>query len=119
SAINEPVIFTDTLMNGKYDVQLIVTSPLGCIDSVTMIDFLTVLPKPKANFSWSPNPVLMFNTEVHFQNLSFLDVEYEWLMPGATPDYSNLERPKVLYPDGEIGTYPVTLIVTSEQGCKD
>ena len=119
SAINEPVIFTDTLMEGKYNVQLIVTSPLGCIDSVTMHDFLTVMPKPKANFSWSPNPVLMFNTEVHFQNLSFLDVEYEWSFPGGVPGYSNLERPKVSYPDGETGIYPVTLIVTSELGCKD
>lgn len=119
SAINEPVIFTDTLMAGTYDVQLIVTSPLGCIDSVTMIDFLTVQQKPKALFSWSPNPVLMFNTEVHFQNMSFLDYEYDWSFPGAVPSYSSLERPKVTYPDGETGTYPVTLIVTSELGCKD
>lgn len=119
SAINEPVIYTDTLMEGKYNVQLIVTSPLGCIDSVTMIDFLTVQAKPVADFSWSPNPVLMFNTEVHFQNLSHLDVEYDWSLPGAVPSYSNLERPKVTYPDGETGTYPVTLIVTSEMGCTD
>ncbi|EPB65761.1 PKD domain protein [Ancylostoma ceylanicum] len=119
STVSWTVNTTDTLMEGRYNVQLIVTSPLGCIDSVTMQDFLTVMPKPKANFSWSPNPVLMFNTEVHFQNLSFLDVEYEWSFPGGVPGYSNLERPKVSYPDGETGIYPVTLIVTSELGCKD
>jgi gliding motility-associated-like protein len=119
SAINEPVIYTDTLMEGLYDVQLIVTSPLGCIDSVTMTNFLTVLAKPTANFSWSPNPVLMFNTDVYFQNMSFLANEYEWSFPGAVPPYSNLERPKVTYPIGETGTYPVTLIVTSEFGCTD
>lgn len=119
SAINEPVIFTDTLMQGQYDVQLIVTSPLGCIDSITRVNFLTVQSKPKADFTWSPNPVLMFNTDVHFQNRSFLDHTYEWSFPGGIPSYSTLERPKVKYPEGELGTYPVTLIVTSELGCTD
>lgn len=119
SAINEPVIFTDSLPEGTYDVQLIVTSPLGCIDSVTNIDFLTSQSKPTANFTWSPNPILMFNTEVHFQNLSTLDYLYDWSIPGAIPPSSMQERPKVTYPNGEIGTYPVTLIVTSELGCKD
>jgi gliding motility-associated-like protein len=119
TAINEPVIFTDELRAGTYDVALVVVSPLGCIDSIRMKDFLTVQPKPVSNFAWSPNPVLEFNTTVYFQDLTELAHEYDWSFPGATPSYSQLDRPKVTYPDGETGTYPVTLIVTSELGCKD
>lgn len=119
SAINEQVIYTDTLMAGQYDVVLIVTSPLGCVDSIRMKDFLTVQPRPISNFAWSPNPVRQFNTEVYFQDLSSLATYYDWYFPGATPSYSQLERPRTTYPDGVTGTYPVTLIVTSELGCTD
>lgn len=119
TTIDESVIYTDSLMEGSYNVQMIVTSPFGCIDSITNIDFLTVQGKPKAAFSWSPNPVLMFNTNVHFQNMSYLGHTYEWEFAEGVPPVSTLERPKVTFPHGIEGVYPVTLIVTSELGCVD
>ncbi|MCO5260524.1 MAG: gliding motility-associated C-terminal domain-containing protein [Crocinitomicaceae bacterium] len=119
TATNEPIVFTDSLMAGKYDVSLIVISPLGCVDSIKMVDYLTVQPRPTANFTWSPNPVKVFNTDVYFQNLSELATQYSWIFTDGTPSYSSQERPKVTYPYGETGTYPVTLIVTSELGCTD
>jgi len=119
TVIDEYIIFTDSLMEGKYNVSLTVTSPLGCIDSITAIDLLTVQGRPEAIFSWSPNPVLMFNTDVHFQNMSYLGYTYQWDFEEGIPPTSTQERPRVKFPHGVEGTYPVTLIVTSELGCTD
>src|SRR5690606_20391498 len=116
---NESPFFTEEMYEGSYDVQLVVTSPLGCIDSVTNEDFLIVYPEPTAQFTWSPNPVMMFNTDVQFSNQSFLDAYHQWFIPGGIPSSSNLERPETQYPDGVTGNYDVTLIVTSEEGCTD
>lgn len=117
--INQENVLTEDMPAGSYDVQLIVTSPQGCIDSVTYYDFLLVHPEPTANFSWSPNPVRMFNTEVNFANTSFLGNTYEWTFEEGSIGYSNLESPTISFPDGEVGQYEVTLITTSEYGCVD
>ena len=117
--VDESPFFTEEMYHGSYDVQLIVTSPLGCIDSVTNYDFLTVYQKPVANFQWSPNPIKMFNTEVEFANQSFLGHEYYWTFEQGMPASSTVERPKIQFPDGVTGSYEVTLYVTSEHGCMD
>lgn len=116
---NESPFFTDSMMHGSYDVQLIVTSPLGCIDSVTNYDYITSFQLPVANFAWSPNPVQMFNTELNFSNQTFLGSEYYWTFEDGIPAYSSLERPTVQFPDGVTGSYDVQLIVISEEGCID
>lgn len=116
---NQETINTANMPAGNYDVQLIVTSPQGCVDSVTYTNYLTVFPLPTANFNWSPNPIQMFTTEVTMSNLSFLASDYQWIMPDASPSFSDQEEPIITFPDGETGEYPVTLIVTSDEGCKD
>jgi gliding motility-associated-like protein len=112
-------VTSSVMMHGDYDVQLIVTSPEGCIDSVTWTDYLTVMQTPVADFKWSPNPVTMFNTEVLFSEYSLYADSYEWSFPGAKPSSSTNADQKVLYPDGETGTYYVTLIAKSYLGCTD
>ena len=104
---------------GSYDVQLIVTSPLGCIDSITMEDYLIVYPLPVANFTWSPNPVQMFNTTVSFQNQSYLGHTYEWTFEEGSETFSTDEHPNITFPDGETGAYEVNLVTITEFGCRD
>ncbi|WP_341906147.1 gliding motility-associated C-terminal domain-containing protein [Fluviicola taffensis] len=110
---------TSSMMNGTYDVQLIVTSPDGCIDSTTFTDTLTVMQTPVADFKWSPEPITMFNTQVLFTEYSLYANTYEWSFPGASPNSSTNDDQTVLYPDGQTGTYYVTLIATSYLGCAD
>lgn len=110
---------TSSTMNGSYDVQLIVTSPDGCVDSTTWPAFLTVMQTPIADFKWSPDPITMFNTEVLFSEYALYADSYEWSFPGATPSTSTNNDQMVLYPDGETGTYYVTLIAKSYLGCTD
>ena len=119
SAANESPYFTEEFPFGSYDVQLIVTSPLGCIDSITNYSFITSDRLPVADFNWSPNPVQMFNTDVNFQNKTFLGNDYYWTFEDGIPSYSNLKNPQVQFPNGVVGQYDVTLFVVSEYGCMD
>ena len=112
-------LITSSTMNGTYNVQLIVTSPDGCIDSTTFTDTLLVMQTPVADFKWSPDPITMFNTQVLFTEYSLYADTYEWSFPGATPNSSTNDDQTVMYPDGQTGTYYVTLIATSYLGCKD
>lgn len=117
--INQDTILTDSLWAGYYDIQMIVTTDLGCVDSLTFNDALNVKPRPIADFKYSPNPVTMFNTDVFFQNYSVNGYTYQWFFPGASPETSSLTDVTVQYPDGVTGTYEVMLITTSELGCID
>lgn len=117
--INQDTITTQELMAGSYDIQMIITSFLGCVDSLTFTNALNVKPKPIANFGHSPNPVQMFNTNVYFTNTSFLGYQYQWYFEDGIPSASNLTNPHVQFPDGEVGSYDVMLITTSELGCVD
>ncbi len=117
--LNQDTIVTDSLWAGMYDIQMIVTSYLGCVDSLTFADALEVKPKPKADFRYTPNPVQMFNTTVHFQNYSINGYTYQWYFDGGYPSTSELTNVTVQYPDGVTGIYDVMLITTSELGCID
>ncbi len=109
----------EAMYDGSYDVTLVVTSPDGCIDSVTVDNFLTVLPKPNADFRWSPDPIMMFNTTAQFLDYSFGAASYEWTFQEGNPGTSMSTNPTVVFPDGVPGNYIAQLIVTSDFGCKD
>ncbi|MDD2983296.1 MAG: gliding motility-associated C-terminal domain-containing protein [Crocinitomicaceae bacterium] len=116
---NTNTVLTDTMYQGTYSVQMIVVSPNGCIDSITKTNFLTSHPTPLVDYSWNPIPVTMFNTNVLFLDKSTHADTYDWTFDGAIPPSSTVSNPRVLYPEGVEGVYPVTLIVTSPYGCVD
>ena len=119
TASNIDTLSVEGLSAGLYDVQLIVTSPQGCIDSTTFNNYLTVYPQPISMFKFSPNPVYMFNTQVNFTSYSTGAESFIWNIEQGSPAFSQLENPTTQFPDGETGEYFVTLEVTSEFGCKD
>jgi len=117
--INQDTVITDSLWAGSYDIQMIVTSYLGCVDSTYFTDALNVKPKPIADFHHSPNPVLMFNTDVYFTNYSVNGYTYEWWFEDGFPATSTQTNVNVSFPDGVTGRYDVRLVTTSELGCTD
>ncbi len=117
--LNQDTITTDTLWAGSYDLQMVVTSYLGCVDSMYFTDALDVKPKPIAFFRHSPNPVLMFNTDVLFTNYSVGGYTYEWWFEEGYPSTSTQTNVQVSFPDGETGIYEIELVTTSELGCTD
>ena len=116
---NSTVVLTDSMYQGSYDVQMIVTSPDGCIDSLTKTNFITSNPTPIVDFSWNPIPVTVFNTDVMFLNQTIHGDTYAWTFEGGTPGTSNQIGPRVKYPDGIEDQYLVNLIATSPYGCID
>lgn len=117
--LDQETITTEPIPAGNYSVQLIVTSPQGCIDSVTHHNYLTVYPLPTANFIWNPNPIRMFATDVTFINQSLLGDTYEWSFENGSIEYSDLKDPMVKFPEGITGQYEVALITITEHGCQD
>lgn len=116
---NQNSIGSGPWMAGNYPIEIIVTSPAGCIGIAYIDNALHVDPIPNANFSFSPSPPQMFNTEVLFNNGSIGATEYEWYFEEGTPSTSNQQNPITMFPDGQTGTYEVTLIAISEYGCAD
>lgn len=104
---------------GLYDVQMVNITPDGCVDSTTVNGMLTAYPKPRADFTYFPNPVTILNTEVQFQNYTQGAIDYVWNFEEGDPVFSSMKDPTVNFPEGVIGSYEVDLFVTSEFDCRD
>jgi gliding motility-associated-like protein len=104
---------------GMYDLNLIVVTPDGCVDSARVNNFLIVHPKPRAKFNFVPDPVTMLNTEVLFQNYSIGADSYQWYFEEGDPNFSSLKDPVSNFPEGVVDNYEVELIATSIHDCKD
>lgn len=102
--------------HGTYDVELIVTTPAGCEDTVTKQ--ITVWPLPVPDFT--ATEVCQGFTTI-FDNLSTIPFSnisgYTWKFGSAAVPNSNLTEPTVFYPD--YGLYNVTLVATSDHNCVD
>ncbi len=109
----------ENMMSNLYDVQLVITSPQGCVDSTTFFNYLTVHAIPDANFNHSPDPVYIYDAEVQLTNYTVNGDTYQWYIESGTPSYSELKHLKTIFPDGLEGNYEVILIATSEFGCID
>jgi len=105
---------------GIYDLVMTVTSIYGCVYSDTIENIIRVKPRPTADFTFSNNPATIFETVVVMQDRSSPDViQWDWDSPFSSPTSSNLSIPTFTFPEGEVGQYPVTLMVETELGCRD
>lgn len=105
---------------GEYDLIMTTTSIYGCVYTDTIENIISVKPSPTADFFFSNNPATIFETTVFMQDKSSPDVIFwQWNSPFSAPTSSNLTSPTFSFPDGEVGQYPVTLIVETELGCSD
>ena len=122
----------DTIVNGNgpaftsydtpntYTVEVTITSIYGCVYTKTFTNIVEVVDNPTAAFSMSSNPTTIYETTIQMQNNSSAGVvSWEWLAPNANPSTSNIEFPSFTFPEGVIGQYPITLIVTTAGGCVD
>ncbi|MCO5230704.1 MAG: PKD domain-containing protein [Chitinophagales bacterium] len=100
--------------DGQHSVQLHIQSQRGCIDSIKKT--IDVFPLPIVNFDF---PEACLNQSMTIKNTS-KDVgvgqiqSYFWTLNNST----SIERdPSVTY--NNPGIYPISLIATTIQGCKD
>jgi len=103
---------------GAFDVGAIVTWPNGCTDTTLMVDLVTVLPLPEAQFSWSENPANILWPHLQFnEQAGPYAVTYDWDFAGLGT--SQDPDPVFSFPDQFGHSYPVTLYVTNSLGCPD
>lgn len=119
SYANLDTINPDITSPGVYDVKLVVVSPAGCVDSLSVNNFLEVYALPEARFTYTPNPTTVLNTEVKFQNGTTGAVSYQWTFEDGLPAYSSLTNPTVNFPEGIVDVYDVEMIAYTEFGCTD
>ena len=98
---------------GDYDVQLIVTSDLGCVDSITKVQ--TVMVAPVAQIG----PVdACSGLDITFSNLSDPNASDFWwgFGTGNPADSSIAFEPTFTFPS--YGTYNITLLAQKYTGCQ-
>gem|GEM_PF-279163 len=117
--VNMDSITTAPMMEGSYNVQLVLANQFGCIDSVTYPNYLVSHPLPIAAFKFYPGIPTMFNTEVSFTNFSVGADQSFWTFQDGNPATSIEIEPTSQFPEGEVGFYDVQLIVASDFGCLD
>lgn len=93
---------------GSYDVQLVVSTAAGCVDSATAA--VTVFDNPVADGSFGSNSLdATFTTELG------QDEEAYWVILDTA--YNTLGELNYTFPDS--GWYDVALVVTNANGCMD
>ncbi len=101
---------------GLYDVTLTVTSDQGCQTILTQTDFITVDPKPVAQFFANPDYTEILYPEVVFTDLS-TGAPTQWNWDFGTGDVSTVQSPTYSFPD--TGVFTVLLEIFNQYGCSD
>ncbi|MEZ5009103.1 MAG: PKD domain-containing protein [Chitinophagales bacterium] len=110
--VENPIHFYS--VEGDYDVQLIVTNDLGCIDTITKT--ITV-EQVNINVSFSTNSLVCNDPTVGFTNTTTSEdsvVMWEWDFGDG--NFSNEENPTHTY--SSVGSYFVILTATTVSGCE-
>jgi gliding motility-associated-like protein len=101
-------------LTGYYPLELVAVSNHGCRDTANA--FITIYPVPTVTFS---SDTVCYGDQTSFRNESTIAsgsiVAWNWNFGDNT--VSNVFEPQHVYPSG--GTFPVTLIATSDMGCMD
>ena len=100
---------------GDYTVSLFATTNLGCKNDTSITNCITVFPKPEASFYYTPTEPDMLFPKMFFVNTSTYNAINKWIFSDGA--ISTDESPDHTYKNS--GVYPVTLYVTSDDGCKD
>lgn len=109
---NPQAVYLDT---GFYDVQLIVTSTLGCDDTLLVNNAVEVWPRPTAQFITDKDQYLMYFPTVDFIDQSTGASTWEWDFDDGSFAYE--QNPSYTYE--EAGIYQVIQHVENDYGCDD
>ena len=100
---------------GLFDISLVVTTDMGCMDTLEYEDMIAAWNLPVASFDFNPQ-----STDIYQPYFDFFDTSYdahEWLWNFGDGGVSSI--PVIRHYYEEAGVFPVTLTVWTEHGCRD
>lgn len=101
---------------GVYTVSLEVTNAMGCKNKFTHLSMIEVYPAPLSLFSASETSASTANPSIEFLNQSTLANDFIWAFGDGDSSYVVNPMPHTYHLSG---TYLVSLIAQSTQGCRD
>lgn len=107
---------TSVTTPAAYSPTLTITSDSGCVTSVTRTGYLTVYPNPEAQFTASPLNTTITDPAITITNTSAGADTWSWDFGDSLTDIT--EHPPV-HTYADTGTYFITLITASANGCAD
>jgi len=114
---NPSYVFTQP---GCWDVTLTITTAEGCVETVTIPNYVCVFAYPTADFTFGPQPTTVMHPTIDFDNLSSNADLYNWTFDvGGLEDQSTVENPQYTFPSANPGTYEVCLDAITLEGCAD
>ena len=103
-----------------FSITLTASTGTGCVASAT--ESLTVWPAPAVDFSISPGPVVPLDqASMTFANLTDItgSTSYTWSPGDGSASTTLQDRSDYSHTYTDNGTYTVTLIAVTENGCSD
>lgn len=106
-----------TLATENIGVTLTATSDMGCTNTLTIPNLLTVNPNPIANFTFGPQPTTIYAPQINFYDLS-IDAIVSWFWDfGDSTGTSTDKNPVYTYTHE--GEFITRLVVVNSYGCID
>lgn len=106
-----------SLLPQLFNIVLTVTSDSGCVNTVSKSNYITVYPKPFADFGVDPETTTVVNPLVSFIDLSTGTTIWNWDFGDGTG--SNQATPDAHTYPNDTGTYLITLITSTQYDCRD
>ena len=100
---------------GTYTVKLIATNSFGCTRILTQAALITIYPDPVANYTVNRQNACDSTTVFQFSSAALGATSHQWTFSNAY--VTNQVNPAVVF--GQYGSFGVTLVVTSANGCTD
>ncbi|REJ84858.1 MAG: PKD domain-containing protein [Bacteroidetes bacterium] len=101
---------------GSYDVTLTVVSDMGCSNTFTNRNSVTVFGQPTANFTADPIHTDILTPTVHFTNLSQSYTSFVWSFGDGTVNTTDINP---VHTFRDTGIYYAQLITVNAYGCRD
>jgi gliding motility-associated-like protein len=107
------------MLNSRfYDVSLRAVSDNGCADTLILPAHIELYPTPRADFTWSPDSVSMFDPRVYFEDLSVGPDFWDWDFGDPLNNgVSNQQDPTYTFLTH--GEYDILLTASNDFGCED
>ncbi|MFM2336886.1 MAG: hypothetical protein RL115_79 [Bacteroidota bacterium] len=115
SSLRNPTVTYSTA--GNFSITLRVTNDKGCTRIITKPTYISVTPGVTASFTHTLPMVCTAPATINFTNLSAGPGTLSYLWNFGDGNFSSAANPSHIYTAN--GTYIVTLVATSSQGCQD